>query len=145
MSSRVIASRCKDPNVDGAPVLAVQDRQGDRDVSPTTELEDLAAQVFGTTDRAIIPACVNSLAQGRTADFRARCEVLNYSYFEIDFPDTFRTAVEIRNEIAERGWQQASSRSRRAIRCTARTRNCAAWRWSASAPTVSSSTCCSAN
>jgi sulfate adenylyltransferase len=30
--------------------------------------------------------------------------VLNFSYFQTDFPDTFRTAVEIRNEIKEHGW-----------------------------------------
>jgi sulfate adenylyltransferase len=33
-------------------------------------------------------------------------EVLNFSYFQSDFPDTFRTAVEIRNEIQERGWDK---------------------------------------
>ncbi len=33
-------------------------------------------------------------------------QVLNFSYFQIDFPDTFRTAVEIRNEFAERGWEK---------------------------------------
>ena len=33
-------------------------------------------------------------------------EVLNYSYFEEDFPDTFRTAMAIRSEIAERGWER---------------------------------------
>jgi len=31
--------------------------------------------------------------------------VLNFSYFSTDFPETFRTAVEIRNEIKERGWE----------------------------------------
>jgi len=30
-------------------------------------------------------------------------QVLNLSYSEADFPDTFRTATSIRNEIAERG------------------------------------------
>lgn len=33
-------------------------------------------------------------------------QVLHFSYFQDDFPDTFRTAVEIRNEIAERGWNK---------------------------------------
>ena len=28
------------------------------------------------------------------------------SYFQADFPDTFRTALEIRDEIAERGWNK---------------------------------------
>ena len=32
--------------------------------------------------------------------------MLNFSYFQDEFPDTFRTAVEIRNEIAERGWKK---------------------------------------
>jgi sulfate adenylyltransferase len=31
--------------------------------------------------------------------------VLNLSYFESEFPDTFRTAGQIREEIAERGWE----------------------------------------
>ena len=31
-------------------------------------------------------------------------QVLNYSYFRSDFPETFRTAVEIREDIARRGW-----------------------------------------
>jgi sulfate adenylyltransferase len=30
--------------------------------------------------------------------------VLSYSYFQSEFPGTFRTATEIRSEIAERGW-----------------------------------------
>jgi len=33
-------------------------------------------------------------------------QVLNFSYFETDFPDTFRTAVQIRDEIEQRGWQR---------------------------------------
>ncbi|MEJ2214901.1 MAG: sulfate adenylyltransferase [Gammaproteobacteria bacterium] len=33
-------------------------------------------------------------------------QVLNFSYFQSEFPDTFRTAVEIRNEIQERGWNK---------------------------------------
>ena len=33
-------------------------------------------------------------------------EVLNFSYFEQEFPETFRTAVQIRAEIAERGWKK---------------------------------------
>jgi len=33
-------------------------------------------------------------------------QVLNFSYFEKEFPDTFRTAVSIREEIATRGWEK---------------------------------------
>ena len=32
--------------------------------------------------------------------------VLNFSYFITEFPDTFRTAVESRNDIMERGWKK---------------------------------------
>ena len=44
-------------------------------------------------------------SQGRTL-LAGPVHVLNYSYFETDFPDTFRTAVQIRAEIAERGWNK---------------------------------------
>jgi sulfate adenylyltransferase len=33
-------------------------------------------------------------------------QVLNLSYFETEFPDTFRTAVQIREEIAALGWNK---------------------------------------
>ena len=44
-------------------------------------------------------------SQGRFA-VSGPIKVLHFSYFQDDFPDTFRTAVEIRNEIAERGWKR---------------------------------------
>jgi sulfate adenylyltransferase len=44
-------------------------------------------------------------SQGRMA-VSGPIRVLHFSYFQDDFPDTFRTAVEIRNEIAERGWKR---------------------------------------
>jgi sulfate adenylyltransferase len=43
--------------------------------------------------------------QGQTA-ISGPIQVLNFSYFQTEFPDTFRTAVEIRNEIAEHGWNK---------------------------------------
>jgi sulfate adenylyltransferase len=33
-------------------------------------------------------------------------QVLNYSYFETDFPGTFRTAIQIRSDIEEKGWKK---------------------------------------
>jgi len=33
-------------------------------------------------------------------------QVLNYSYFETDFPDTFRTASDIRDSITANGWKR---------------------------------------
>lgn len=93
----------KDPNVDGAPVLAIQTVDKIETFSDD-ELQQLSGQVFGTTD-AGHPGVGEFLAQGRTI-VSGPIEVLNYSYFETDFPETFRTAVDIRRDIAERGWKR---------------------------------------
>ena len=93
----------KDPNVDGAPVLAVQQVQAVENFTEA-EIETLAQQVFGTTDREH-PGVAEFVVQGTTL-ISGPVEVLNFSYFEKDFPDTFRTAVEIRNEIANLGWKR---------------------------------------
>ena len=93
----------EDPNVEGAPVLAIQTVEA-VDKFSVNELEELAEQVFGTTDRKH-PGVEQFMAQGDVA-ISGPIEVLNYSYFETDFPGTFRTAVDIRNEISERGWQR---------------------------------------
>ncbi|MGI9475205.1 MAG: sulfate adenylyltransferase [Hyphomicrobiaceae bacterium] len=93
----------KDPNVDGTPVLAIQNVEG-VETFTNDELEELAEQVFGTTDLGH-PGVGEFYSQGRTV-ISGPIQVLNFSYFETDFPDTFRTAVQIRNEIAERGWRR---------------------------------------
>ena len=92
-----------DPNVDGNPLLAVMTVTGvetlsDEDMALVTE------QVFRTSDPAH-PGVATFNGQGRVL-LSGPVEVLNYSYFEHDFPDTFRTAVQIRDEIAERGWSK---------------------------------------
>jgi len=93
----------KDPNVDGEPVLAIQ--QVDAIESFTdAEIQTLTQQVFGTTDKEH-PGVAEFIAQGQTL-ISGSIEVLNYSYFEKYFPDTFRTAVEIRSEIESLGWKR---------------------------------------
>ena len=92
-----------DPNVDGNPLLAVMTVEGietlsDEDMAMITE------KVFRTDDPAH-PGVVTFNSQGRVL-LSGPIEVLNYSYFEKDFPDTFRTAMAIRAEIAERGWEK---------------------------------------
>ena len=91
-----------DPNVEGHPVIAVQsvdkiEKMTDQHVSEISE------QVYGTTDSKH-PGVASFIAAGNTL-ISGTIEVLNYSYFETEFPDTFRTAVEIRNEIKKRGWE----------------------------------------
>ena len=93
----------KDPNVEGNPVLAVMDVEA---VETLTD-DDLATiidKVYGTSDSKH-PGVAALLAQGKTL-LSGPIKVLNFSYFQTEFPDTFRTAVEIRNEIAERGWSK---------------------------------------
>ena len=93
----------RDPNVEGSPVLAVQDVTA---VEEMTEAQQQAIvdKVFGTTDPAH-PGVATFIANGRYV-LSGPVRVLNYSYFERDFPDTFRTAVQIREAIAERGWEK---------------------------------------
>ncbi|WP_233191981.1 sulfate adenylyltransferase [Alcanivorax sp. MD8A] len=91
----------RDPNVDGEPVIAVMDVSAIEEASDA-ELEAVAEQVFSTTDKQH-PGVANFLAAGNFI-VSGDIQVLNYSYFADDFPDTFRTAVSIRNEFVERGW-----------------------------------------
>ena len=93
----------RDPNIEGTPVLAVMDITAVEEVSDA-ELEVIASKVYGTTD-AEQPGVQALLAQGRYL-ISGPVKVLNFSYFERDFPQTFRTAVQIRQEIQDRGWER---------------------------------------
>ena len=93
----------RDPNVEGHPILAVMDVEDIQEVSQG-ELEHMAEKIYGTTDGEH-PGVATFMNDGRYA-VSGPIQVLNFSYFQTDFPDTFRTAVEIRNEIEERGWKK---------------------------------------
>ena len=93
----------RDPNVEGQPVIAIQ-TVADVETLSAQELQEIAQAVYGTTDHSH-PGVAAFFAQGSVVVSGA-LEVLNYSYFETDFADTFRTAVQIREEIAERGWKK---------------------------------------
>ncbi len=93
----------RDPNVDGHPVLAVMDVQAVETVSEA-QITLMAEKIFGTLDPKH-PGVATFSSLGNTL-LSGPIEVLNFSYFQTDFPDTFRTAVEIRNEIQERGWNK---------------------------------------
>jgi sulfate adenylyltransferase len=93
----------RDPNVEGNPVIAVMDVDAIEEVSDE-QLDTMTREIYGTLDdahpgvsvfRSLGSICVSGAIQ-----------VLNLSYFETDFGDTFKTAVEIRDEIAERGWEK---------------------------------------
>ncbi len=93
----------KDPNVDGEPVLAVQ-HIASIEVFSDEEMNTLTEQVYGTTDSEH-PGVAEFRAQGNIA-IAGPVQVLNYSYFDKEFPDTFRTAVDIRESIREHGWKR---------------------------------------
>ena len=93
----------RDPNVTRSPVLAVMEIAAIETL--TDEEADLIVdKVFRTADPKH-PGVAAFVAQGRTI-LSGPIKVLNFSYFQSEFPDTFRTAVEIRHEIAERGWKK---------------------------------------
>ncbi len=93
----------RDPNVEGNPVLAVMDVEAIEEVSDE-QMQLMTDKVYRTRDSEH-PGVAAFNGQGRFA-VSGPIQVLNFSYFITDFPDTFRTAVEIRNEIAERGWHK---------------------------------------
>ena len=93
----------RDPNVDGHPVIAVLDLEAVERLSDA-DMDLICGKVYRTTDRKH-PGVAEFTAQGRTL-LSGSVRVLNYSYFETEFADTFRTAVQIREEIGKRGWNR---------------------------------------
>lgn len=91
----------RDPNTEGNPVMAIMDVDNIETVTDE-QIQGMAKEIFGTLDPehpgvATFTSLGNYLISGKI-------QVLSFSYFQNDFADTFRTAVEIRNEISERGW-----------------------------------------
>jgi len=92
-----------DPNVEGNPVIAIQQVDAIELVSDE-QMTLMTEKVYRTTDNAH-PGVEAFNSHGRYA-ISGPIQVLNFSYFETDFPDTFRTAVQIRDEIEQRGWKR---------------------------------------
>ncbi|MDO7653721.1 MAG: sulfate adenylyltransferase [Porticoccus sp.] len=93
----------RDPDTEGNPVMAIMDVDNIETVSDD-QIQMMAKEIFGTLDPehpgvATFTSLGNYLISGKI-------QVLRFSYFQRDFPDTFHTAVEIRNKISERGWQK---------------------------------------
>ena len=93
----------RDPNVEGNPVLAVMDVQAIETASDE-QMKIMTQKVYRTEDMDHVGVKTFN-SQGRVV-VSGPIQVLNFSYFQNDFPDTFRTAVEIRNEIKEHGWNK---------------------------------------
>jgi sulfate adenylyltransferase len=93
----------RDPNVKGNPVIAIQQVDAIEAVNDE-QMTLMTEKVYRTTDMEH-PGVAEFNEQGRYA-ISGPLQVLNFSYFETDFPATFRTAVQIRAEIEKRGWQR---------------------------------------
>lgn len=93
----------RDPNVQGNPVVAVMDVEAVEAVS-ADQINTMAESIFGTLDPKH-PGVATFTSLGNTL-LSGPIQVLNYSYFETEFPETFRTAGQIREEIQERGWKK---------------------------------------
>ncbi|MFC1953213.1 sulfate adenylyltransferase [Chloroflexota bacterium] len=94
----------KDPNVDGNPVVAIQDVQAIEEATED-QMKSIAEKVYGTLDEKH-PGVSAWMSVGKTF-ISGPIQVLNYSYFSVDFPETFRTATEIRETINKNGWKKA--------------------------------------
>ena len=93
----------RDPNVAGNPVLAIQDVEAVETFSDD-EMTMMTEKVFRTTDMEH-PGVKAFNSVGKTC-ISGPIKVLNYSYFEKDFGDTFKTAYEIRAEMEKLGWSK---------------------------------------
>ena len=94
----------RDPNVEGNPVLAVMDVDAVEEFSDA-DMAMISEKVYAPAKGEAHPGVEAFNSQGKVC-LSGPIKVLNFSYFNTEFPDTFRTAVEIRNEIKERGWKK---------------------------------------
>ncbi len=99
--AKMIALR--DPNVQGNPVIAVMELQGVEQAT-AEQMQHMTQKIFRTTD----PKHPGVAAFNSVGDLflSGPIKVLNFSYFEKDFPETFRTAYQLREQIQKLGWSK---------------------------------------
>jgi sulfate adenylyltransferase len=93
----------KDPNVEGNPVIAIQ-RVDNVEKLSDEDTDVIVKNVFGTNDENH-PGVKAFKEQGKYI-ISGSIEVLNYSYFPSDYPDTFATAPQIRQMLTKAGWSK---------------------------------------
>ena len=103
-----VSGECKkialrDPNIEGNPVLAIQEIDAIETFSEA-ELRHVSEKIFATSDPSH-PGVAAFNSQG-TSIISGPIKVLNFSYFAKDFPETFRTAYQLRESMAEAGWDK---------------------------------------
>ena len=93
----------RDPNVAGNPVLAIQDVDAIEEFTDE-QMKTITQQVFRTEDPEH-PGVKAFNSVGKMV-ISGPIKVLNYSYFEKDFPGTFKTAYQLRDEMGKLGWEK---------------------------------------
>ena len=91
-----------DPNLDGNNILAIQKINKIEKLN-SSEIDNIVETIYGTKDSSH-PGVQTFYEQGNTL-VSGSVRVLNFSYFEMDFKDTFRTAMQIRTSIKSKGWK----------------------------------------
>ncbi len=90
----------RDPNVEGNPPIAIMELAAVEEAS-AAQMEQMTQKIFRTTDpKHPGVAAFNSV--GNTF-LSGSIKVLNYSYFEKDFPGTFSTAYQLRDQMQKLG------------------------------------------
>jgi len=93
----------KDPNVAGNPVIAIQTIES-IDTATADQMAFMTEKIFRTVDPA--HPGVKAFNEVGNVFLAGPIQVLNYSYFARDFPETFRTAMQIRELIEKNGWSK---------------------------------------
>ena len=93
----------RDPNVEGNPVIAIQDVEEIKEFTEE-QMASMTKKIFRTDDMEH-PGVKAFNSVGKIA-VSGPIKVLNFSYFETDFPETFRTAYQIREEMEKLGWKK---------------------------------------
>ncbi len=86
----------RDPNVEGNPPIAIMEVAAIEEAT-AQQMQNMTEKIFRTTD-AKHPGVAAFNGVGNTF-LSGPIRVLNYSYFEKDFPETFRTAYQLRDEM----------------------------------------------
>ena len=91
-----------DPNVEGEQIIAIQAINKIEKLSDD-EINNIVNKVYGTNDKSH-PGVQTFYEQGNIL-ISGSVNVINFSYFEKDFGETFRTAMQIRTSIEAKGWK----------------------------------------
>jgi sulfate adenylyltransferase len=93
----------KDPNVEGNPIIAIQDVEA-IETFTDEQMAVMTKAIYATDDMDHVGVSTFNTV-GKTA-ISGPIQVLNYSYFDKEFAGTFKTAVEIRDEMSALGWEK---------------------------------------